>query len=307
MWLPRLSAAWQLNEKTMIRGGYGTYFDTLNVMNQAADQYGFARATNTVLTNNAGVTWRAGDPLNGISPLTDPFPVRSDGTRFDTPLRDALRSMARVGQGFTFTGYDRQHPRLQRWRVGIQRELTGNMMVEASYWGQLADRINVTKRLDALPEQYWATGNVRNNAIATELNRNVTNPFHISNFESIRTSDPVLYQHMSTLAQFTSPTIQKNRLLRPFPHMNGLNNSATPTGEARTHALELNFQRRFSRGFNLNASYSRMLQENRTIFENEFDSEPTIFWPSDTARPPCLPHSILVPFRVISMASALMA
>ena len=38
-------------------------------------------------------------------------------------------------------------------------------------------------------------------------------------------------------------------------------------------------------GFNLNASYSRMVQENRTIFENEFDTEPTIFWPSDTARP----------------------
>jgi hypothetical protein len=126
---------------------------------------------------------------------------------------------------------------------------------------------------------------VRNNAIATEMNRNVPNPFHISNFESIRTSDPVLYQHMSTLSQFTSTTIPKHRLLRPFPHMNNLNNTADPLGKARTHALELNFQRRFSRGFNFNASYSRMIQENRTIFENEFDTEPRIYWPSDTARP----------------------
>ena len=35
----------------VLRGGYGIFFDTLNVMNQVADQYGFARATNTQLTN----------------------------------------------------------------------------------------------------------------------------------------------------------------------------------------------------------------------------------------------------------------
>lgn len=158
-------------------------------------------------------------------------------------------------------------------------------MAEVSYWGQWADRINVTRRLDALPQQYWATGMTRNNALATELNRNVPNPFYIGNFDSLRTSDPVLYQHLSTLSQFTSTTIQKNRLLRPFPHMNGLNDAADSSGKARTHALEVNFQRRFAQGFTMHASYSRTLQENATIFENEFNTEPTVFWPSDTARP----------------------
>jgi hypothetical protein len=285
MWLPRLSAAWQMNSKMIVRGGYGAFFDTLNVMNQAADQTGFSRPTSTVLTNDFGVNWLAGDPRNGISPLTNPFPVRRDGTRFDGPLRDALGPMARVGQGFTFTDFNRRHPRVQRWRVGIQRELSTNMMVEASYWGQWGDRINLTKRLDALPERFWATGLVRNNALATDMNRQVPNPFHISNFESLRTSDPVLHQHMSTLANFTSPTIAKNRLLRPFPHMNGLNNASDPSGKARTHALEMNFQRRMSRGFTLNASYTLMSQENLTILENEFDTAPTIWWPSNTARP----------------------
>lgn len=285
MWLPRVSGAWQINNKMVVRGGYGTYYDTLNVMNQAADQYGYARSTNTVLTNDFGVNWLAGDPLNGISPLADPFTVRADGTRFDSPLRDALGSMARVGQGFTYTGYNRDHPRVQRWRAGLQRELSKNMMVEVSYWGQWADRINITTRQDALPEQYWATGNVRNNAIANELNRQVPNPFYIGNFESMKTSDPVIYQQMSTLSQFTSPTIAKNRLLRPFPQMNVLQNNADPVGKARTHAFEANFQRRFARGFNLNASYTRMLQEDYTTIENEFNTTPTVWWPSNTARP----------------------
>ena len=217
MWLPRVSAAWQLGTKTVVRGGYGIYYDTLNVMNSAVDQYGFSRATSTQLTNDAGTTWLAGDPRNGISPLVDPFPVRADGTRFDVPLQDALGAMARVGQGYTFGRYDRVHPRVQRWRVGIQRELGSNMLVEASYWGQYADRLFVTTRLDALPEQYWNTTNTRNNALATSLNQQVPNPFHISNFESLRSSDPTLYQHLSTLAQFTSPTIAEASAAAPVP------------------------------------------------------------------------------------------
>ena len=222
MWLPRVSAAWQLGSKAIVRGGYGVYYDTLNVMNSAVDQFGFSRATSTQLTNDAGTTWLAGDPRNGISPLVDPFPLRADGSRFDVPVRDALGSMARVGEGLTFGRFDRQHPRVQRWRAGIQRELGANMLVEASYWGQYADRLFVTTRLDALPEQYWNATNTRNNAIATNLNQQVPNPFYIANFESLRTSDPALYRQLSTLSQFTSPTIAKNRLLRPFPHMNGL-------------------------------------------------------------------------------------
>ena len=161
MWLPRVSAAWQLSPKTIVRGGYGIYYDTLNVMNSARRTSTASRAPPTrSLTNDAGTTWLAGDPKNGISPLVDPFPVRADGTRFDVPLQNALGAMARVGQGFTFADFDRSHPRVQRWRVGVQRELGTNMLVEASYWGQWGDRLIVTTRLDALPEQYWATGNV---------------------------------------------------------------------------------------------------------------------------------------------------
>lgn len=300
MYLPRVALAWQLNPKTVVRGGYGVYFDTLNVMNQGPDQYGYSRTTNTVLTNDFGQTWRAGDPINGKSPLTDPFPIRADGTRFDTPFRNGLEEMARVGQGFTYTDYNRPHPRVQRWRVGVQRELSSNMMVEASYWGQWADRVFITSpntlKEDALPESYFATGNVRNNAIANELNRQVPNPFYIGNFTSLQTTDPMLYQQLSTLSAFQSTTVQKNRLLRPFPAMNGLNNNSSPTGLAKTNAFEFNFQRRMSKGFNLNASYTRMFQKNKTILENEFNTAPTIWWDSDSARPHRLTATAIIEF-----------
>lgn len=297
MFLPRLSAAYQVTSKTVLRAGYGIYFDTLNVLNGAADQYGYSRATNTILTNDFGQNWLVGDPVNNVSPLTNPFPVRADGTRFDSPLQNALGSMARVGQGFTFSRYDRRHPRVQRWRAGVQRELSANILVEASYWGQWSDRFNPgNTRLDYLPEQHWATGNTRNNAVATDMNRQVPNPFHISNFAFLQSQNPVLYQHLTTLGQFTAPTIAKNRLLRPFPHMNGLFDNAADTARARTNAFEFNFTKRFSKGFNVNASYTRMFQSNAAILENEFEQTPRIWWPSDTARPHRLTATAIVEF-----------
>ena len=50
----------------------------------------------------------------------------------------------------------------------------------------------------------------------------MTNPFYIANFSSLQTSDPVLYQALASRSFFTSPTIRKNQLLRPFSQMNGL-------------------------------------------------------------------------------------
>ena len=92
-WLPRISAAWQLGPKTVVCGSYGTYYDA-RMMNQAADQYGYARGTNTVLTTDFGQTWRAGVPLNGISEwdlaVNGSIPDSQRRQRFDISLRDAL-------------------------------------------------------------------------------------------------------------------------------------------------------------------------------------------------------------------------
>jgi len=188
----------------------------------SSSQTGFSRTTSTTLTNDFGVNWLAGDPGKGVSPLTDPFPVRSDGTRFDAPTRDALGLMARAGRGWSFNDYDREHARQQRWRIGVQRSLTSSMVFEAAYAGSYSDRVGLARNLSPLPEKYWADGLKRNDAIANDLNANVTNPFLLRNFASLQSSSPLVYQDMSTQSFYTSSTIRKSQLLRAFPQMNGL-------------------------------------------------------------------------------------
>lgn len=289
MWMPRLAAAWQINSKTVLRGGFGLFYDTNNVMRVAGwragpDQTGFSRSTSTTLTTDFGATWLAGDPARGISPLADPFPVRADGTRFNEPVRDKLGLMARVGRGWTFSPFDYQRARQQRWRIGIQRQIGADMLIDVAYAGSYSDRLAVSRRLDALPAQYWADGLVRNDALASNLNANVPNPFQLKNFAGLQTTAPLIYQDMSTLAFYTSSTIRKNQLLRPFPHMNSVTNSAMPIGEARSDALEVYFQKRFSRGFNLNLTYTRMAAS-AGVFEDEFDLSPTAWRETNNTRP----------------------
>jgi len=286
LWMPRLSAAYQIDNNTVLRTGYGIFYDMLNVLNVGPDQFCFSRVTSTNFSNDFGATWLAGNPAAGISPMADPFPVRSDGTRFDVPVRTGLGSMATVGTGWNYHAFDTKRARMQRWRVGLQRQLGSDMVVEAAYAGSYANRVHFIERKDALPEGYWAKGLTRNNAIATDLNSNVPNPFHISNFAGLRTTNPVVYQQMSTLGFFTSPTIRKNQLLRPFPQMNanGLLQANLPEGEARSHALEISFLRRFAQGFNLNIAYTALIADERTILLDEF-ARPSEWIPTQNGRP----------------------
>lgn len=274
MWLPRVSAAYQLKPKTVLRGGYGLYYDTLNALNYSPNQSGYSRSTFPTLTNDYGVTWLIGDPKAGISPTTDPFPIRADGTRFDEPFGNALGAMAIAGQGLNYTAYDNRRSRQQRWRAGIQQQLGRSHVVEAAYAGSYSDRVYVSKPMNPLPEQFWASGLTRNDAIASRLNSNVTNPFAIANFESLR-SNALLYQYLGSQGFFTSPTIRLQQLLRPFPHLGTLNNQDASVGEVRSDALELTFTRRFAAGFNLSVSYTAMDIREADIYLDEFDAAPS--------------------------------
>ncbi|MBI4875473.1 MAG: TonB-dependent receptor [Acidobacteria bacterium] len=277
MWLPRVGASYQLNNKTVLRGGYGIFYDTINVMNFSPDQYGYSRGTSPIITTDFGRNWNFpgnANPAGFKSPLVDPFPVRADGTRFDTPTRDALGPMARPGRGFSFTDYNQPRARQQRWRAGAQRQFGSSWVIDVAYAGSNSDRISVSRTMSPLPEKYWAGGKVRNNTIANDLNANVTNPFNIRNFTPAGFS-PLVWADMNTQSFYTSSTIRKNQLMRAFPHMNGVTNNTVPISCTKTQELQVSLEKRFSRGFNLNVGYTAMRIREADFFFNEWDTQPT--------------------------------
>lgn len=299
--LPRAGVAFMIDDKTVLRAGYGMFYDTLNALNTIRPgQFGYSQSTDTVISNDNGLTFCCGvGPAANLSQtnnvLDNPFPVRANGTRFDLPYRDALGSMASVGRAFSAVPYDFVPDQQHRWRIGIQRQLPGGFVAEVAYSGARS-RVWYPQRVNYLPEQYWATGNVRNQTLEDYQNANVPNPFHISNLAALQTSSPTLYRYLSSQALFTSTVIRRNVLLRAFPQMGtptgAVNLSGVRPGQDLNTArglneykdLQVQIEKRFSRGFQTALMYTRASNYVENTYYNEFDNRPSAV-PSTDVRP----------------------
>jgi hypothetical protein len=287
MWMPRASASYLIGDRTVLKGGYGLYYDTLNASDYVAAQAGYSATTTSTISDDLGRTFKWATPATGAASF-DPFPVRADGTRWDPVVGDALGVNSLLGGSLTTEDGLREHARQQRWRVSIQRQLSSSLGVEVAYAGAYNDRLPVTIREDYLPEQYWDGSNTRNTAANTYLTAQVPNPYFIGNFAFLQTTDPVLYQRLASNATFSSATIARNRLLRPFGFMTGvaggLLSGNLPLGASKSHSLEVQVNRRFSNGLSGFLSFNaNRVRFNRTV--EEFDREPTLWQGSNDARP----------------------
>jgi hypothetical protein len=283
MWMPRVSAAYLLGDRTVLKGGYGLYYDTLTAADYLAAQAGYSVTTNSSISDDLGRTFKWATPATGAANF-DPFPVRSDGTRWDPILGDSLGVNSVLGGALSTENGLREHARQQRWRVSLQRELRAQLGVEVAYAGAYNDKLPVSIRMDYLPEQYWNSDNTRNTAANAFLTANVPNPFNIANFASLRNTNPVLYQRLASNATFSSATIQRNRLLRPFGVLTNLTEANLPLGASKSHSLELQVNHRYRHGFSGFLSFNlNSVRFNRTV--EEYDREPTLWQGSNDARP----------------------
>jgi len=285
VFLPKVGVVYSFNDKTVLRAGYGQYMDTLNSNNTRPDTFGYNQATSTPITNDNGLTLCCGvggvaGLARGNTPLNNPFPVRANGTRFDEPLQSALGAIPRVGRGFTSLPFDFRPALQQRWRVGIQRELMRNTLLDVSYNGAYST-LPLTQRVDFLPSQYWTTGNVRNQANDNLLNGNVPNPYAIGNLRSLQTSSPALYNYMAGQGFFTRTVMPLNQLLRPYGHMTNVTgirpgqNWRDIQGNNKYHDLELLVERRYMKGITSSFMYTWASSYAADFFLNEFDTRPT--------------------------------
>jgi hypothetical protein len=291
LFMPRLAIAYKLGEKTVLKSGYGVYYDTINARDWTPNQDGYSVTTTNNLSTDFGQTFLLGDPVNGVLPLADPFPIRDNGTRYEIAPGNALGLDNVLGRGFNAENPNRVHSRVQRWRFGLQRELNSRTAVEIAYTGSYADRQGISIRQDYLPEEFWTGGNVRNTSMDSFLQQNIPNPFYIGTsaapspfYAAILDADPLLAQRLQGSTTFTSSTIQRQRLLRPFPEMNNLAYRDQPLGIIKAHSLELTLTRRYANGLSGSASFTaNRVTENRTV--EEYDRAPTLWQTNSNGRP----------------------
>lgn len=298
--LPKAGAVYSLNNKTVIRAGWGMYMDTYNVSNDRFDTNGYNQETVTSISNDNGLTFCCGvgaaaGLVQGNTPITNPFPVRGDGTRFTEPLQSRLGPVARIAAGNTDIRPWNYRPDLQhRWRFGFQRELARNLLLDVSYNGAYS-YITRNYRINYLPSQYWSTGMKRNQANDNYLNANFPNPFRFTNLTSLQQSDPVIYNYLAPQGFFQNQYIRRHQLLRPYPqYSNNELRGIRPgddwrdkQGYVRYHDMQLLVERRFTRGLTTSFMWTWASSQVADWLANEFDTQLT-----ERVNNNVLPHRI---------------
>jgi len=286
MFMPRIAFAYALGRSAVIRGGAGTFYDTLNVTNDTPNQTGFDRTTTVSTESNSGMIWRTGSPGEGISPLMDPFPANrgATGARFDSSTSGALGVDTQAGRSYSYDAWETKRARQYRWRAGMQRQI-GRNVLSATYTGSYSEDVNISMDMNAVPSEYWWRGNNRNTAVSTYLDGGVTNPFRLStNFPTLATDNPALHADMSGQSFFTNSTVSRAQMLKLFPAMTGLTWGSAPVGRVRTHGVEAAFNRRFSRGLSTNFAYTGTKGRAANWFPNTYDRVPA--WREHTSSRP---------------------
>jgi hypothetical protein len=288
--LPRIGWAYQINSKTVFRGGYGLYYDTNNVLFGGTSSGTFNSSTgNPGLTSDNGLTWNVGNPAAGASILSDPFPAIYNGSRYVSPVGTGYGSLAQIGSNVdNFTAYNWEHARQQRWRLSLQRQIGANTMIELSYDGSYSDQIGISRDLSVVPAQFYNFTNSRNTNVQTAMSNTLPNPFATANFASYKTSNSLLYTNiLAASGFFTGKTVTVAQIIRGFEQVNptnGLTQSNYPGGLAKTHSGTINVTRRFGRGFTFNASYTHLSTREAKDYADPFDAEP--YWrDSNNGRP----------------------
>ncbi len=222
---PRLGIAYRLDEKTVIRTGYGIFW----LPNDVA----FAIAPNQDVVNTIGTPWISSLD-GGVTPyrlLSDPFP---DGV-LSPPGRDTTFLNTLVGGlGIRSPVPNQPLSYMQQWNFNIQRQLLGGTLVDLAYAGSKGTSLPVNAQtVNQLPDQHLSLG--------TQLNEQVANPFHGT---SIATGP------------LSQPTVARGQLLRPYPQFTNVE-MAGPTNRSSTyHSFQAKVERRFAGGASLLASYT---------------------------------------------------
>ena len=253
---PRVGAAYQINSKTVLRAGWGFAY-------AAGADIGIS-AANRFTNSPAGINnfFNIQDPTTLPRPLWpnfDPglFPLIVNGTgTTNNSLASLDRNVSRP-------------PRQNQWSIGLQREISRNLVVEASYvanrgvwWAGPLGLLNQVQ-----PSTYAALGldpygnaadnNLLNSAISTTA---VVNRFgKLTPYNGYPTS--------STL----------NNTLKPFPQFGSanFNVSNSPTGKTWYDSLQAKATQRFSHGVSVTSSFtwSKSLSLERQEFFNPNSSQ----------------------------------
>jgi hypothetical protein len=233
---PRLGFAYAFNQETALRGGYGLYF--LNVVGISASE-GFLLTTPLITSLD-------GDRTSTYT-FSNPF---SQGIL--QPPGSSLGLQTFLGRDLSFSNPDFVTPYVHQFSLGIQRTLPWRTTVELTYVGSRTRE----------EQNRWGGFNTPSLELRNRCDPSIDgdpaycdallpNPFYqVPGFEGT--------------SRFTSPTLSRYELSRPFPQFTQITMLDRNDGRIWYNSAQLLVNKRVSNGISLAGTYtwSKMIEEN---------------------------------------------
>jgi len=235
---PRLGFAYSINDKTVLRGGYGIFYEPLKEGSFAdQDALGFFNIENLSVGNGAPFQIDNGFPH--IQPPSGPF--IPEGQNGNGGVLLVPRNSGRPAD-------------IQSWNLDVQRQITKNLQASVAYVGSKGTHLPA---LNVIPNQINPTLLPFFSQFGSELG---------TNSSCLAGAPPPAPQCPNAIAagvqlpyaNFTGPL---NQIFRPFPQYGDFNqedNSFTPdrTGNSTYHAMQAQVNQRFAQGLSFLVSYT---------------------------------------------------
>ncbi len=256
---PRLGVAYQITPKTVFRAGgaisYGTSPNNAFLSYSVPDFY-------TVTPPGYGLpagTLAAGNPFAPGNPYGLPVDVYPNFT----PQFPARASSGLINPQSPFISIDRnagRPARIAQWSIGIQRQITKDIVVEAEYVGNRGvwwtAPVLATVNYNALTpqglRQNWGI-DINNPADRALLTTPINSPAVLARFPQFQVVNgtvPSVYPGFPA----TQPL---NQALRPYPQWNGVPPFlGPPLGDTWYDSLQAKLSKRFSRGLSLESAFT---------------------------------------------------
>ncbi len=237
---PRFGFAYALNPKTVIRGGYGIFYA---VGLEGGSDVGFSISTPYTTSTNGNVT-----PTNYFA-SGNPFP-----SGFEVPPGNSQGLLTGLGNGASIDFPGRRIPRSQEFSLGFQRELPGQMVLDARYAGNYTDRLRVFVWDNGTLTKAQDEQGIANPSL---FNEQVPNPYY--GVPGIPPS--------STCG--SNPTISRITLLLPLSqYCNLIGQYNDPLGKQNYNGLEVKLDKRYSAGVSFQLAYTYSKTMGATGYQN---------------------------------------
>jgi hypothetical protein len=223
---PRIGAAYALDSKTVLRGGFGIFYAPIlyfNGLNNGTQGY----RTNRLTTPNGTMT-------NAFLSTYPAAPTPDPGGQF-------------LGSDVEYFNQDYQTGRTYQWSFDVQRELPWKMAGQIGYIGHIGRNLRSNfQRLNALDLNELQLGW---DVLRRDIN--AVTAADIAYAQSVGVTLPA--NGNAVYPGFTGNVAQA---LRPFPQYGRINNQLESQGTDDYHAMQLRLSRQFANGFQFGASYT---------------------------------------------------